>query len=135
MTDAVEALEALGCFDKVGRVLKVVGSPLLTNSLVLLPLLRLDFFDLFALVRNPYHCNVDPIPPSTVFAAFNMPKEDREWEALVAWLKTFPGAEDPEKYVRLVHNAGRPLRPLTTATRADPVLINLASLTQPDAVW
>jgi hypothetical protein len=31
---------------------------------------------------------------------------DEVWENLIAWLKTFPGSVDPEKYIRLVHNNG-----------------------------
>ncbi|GJN88665.1 hypothetical protein Rhopal_001631-T1 [Rhodotorula paludigena] len=30
---------------------------------------------------------------------------DEEWKALLAWLATFPGHQDPEKDVKLVHNA------------------------------
>ncbi|GAA5922262.1 hypothetical protein JCM3775_005676 [Rhodotorula graminis] len=30
---------------------------------------------------------------------------DTEWTQLLAWLATFPGHVDPEKYVKLVHNA------------------------------
>ncbi|GAA5894675.1 hypothetical protein JCM6882_006655 [Rhodosporidiobolus microsporus] len=30
---------------------------------------------------------------------------DEVWESLLRWLKAFPGAQDPEKYIKLVHNA------------------------------
>ncbi|BGP13733.1 hypothetical protein JCM10213v2_001671 [Rhodosporidiobolus nylandii] len=32
-------------------------------------------------------------------------ERDEGWQALLAWLAKFPGSKDPEKHIRLVHNA------------------------------